>query len=46
LEKIDFENEIYYAISVQVPIFKAMEGKKEGDEFSFNGVKHKILTII
>ena len=46
LGKIDFENDIYYAISVQVPIFKAMEGKKEGDEFSFNGIKHKILTII
>ena len=45
LGKIDFENDVYYAISVQVPIFKAMEGKKKGDEFIFNGIKHKIISL-
>jgi len=45
LGKIDFENDTYYAISVKVPIFKVMEGKKKGDEFIFNGIKHKIISL-
>ena len=43
--KIPVENEIYYAISLQVPFFQAMKGLKKGDEFEFRGNKLKILEI-
>lgn len=45
LGKIECDGEIYYAVSAAVPIFKAMEGKKAGEEFTFNGKKTKILAI-
>lgn len=45
LGKIELEGEVYYAISAAVPIFKALEGKKAGDEFEFNGKKSTILEI-
>ena len=45
LGKIECDGEEFYAISPAVPIYKAMEGKKEGDEFTFNGRKSKILKI-
>ena len=45
LGKIEVDGETYYAVSAAVPIYKAMEGKKEGDEFVFNGKKIKILRI-
>lgn len=45
LGKIEVEGAIYYAISPAVPVFKAMEGKREGEEFVFNGKKFKILEI-
>jgi transcription elongation GreA/GreB family factor len=34
--------EEYYAISPQVPIYKAMDGKRAGDTFNFNG---QVFTI-
>ncbi len=43
--KITIENEIYYAISLQVPFFDAMRGLKKGDEFEFRGNKLKILEV-
>lgn len=43
--KINVEGESYYAISPAVPVFKAMEGKKAGDEYQFNGIKTKILDV-
>jgi len=33
-------------ISTQAPIFKAMEGKEEGDSFEFNQKKYKIDRIV
>jgi transcription elongation GreA/GreB family factor len=45
LGKIECREGQYYAISAAVPIFKAMEGKREGDEFTFNGKTSKILKI-
>ncbi|MDK2908500.1 MAG: hypothetical protein PWR20_67 [Bacteroidales bacterium] len=44
--KIEIDGETWYVISPQVPIFAAMKGKREGDEFSFNNVKHKIMQIL
>ena len=43
--KIEVDGDTWYVISPQVPIFAAMKGKKEGDEFTFNNVKHTILQI-
>jgi len=43
--KITIENDIYYAISLQVPFFEAMKGMKKGDEFEFRGNKFKILDV-
>jgi transcription elongation GreA/GreB family factor len=45
LGKINCDGCDYYAISAAVPIYKAMEGKKVGDEFTFNGKKSKVLEI-
>ncbi|MGC8865398.1 MAG: hypothetical protein ACP5O2_06715 [Bacteroidales bacterium] len=44
--KLEVDGETWYVISPQVPIFAAMKGKKEGDEFTFNNVKHTILQIL
>ena len=45
LGKIELENEQFYAISTQVPIFKAIQNRKTGDKFEFNGNKFEILEI-
>lgn len=46
LGKLELDRELYYAISVQVPLFKVMEGKKIGEEFTFNGLTQKITALI
>ncbi|MEG1555549.1 MAG: hypothetical protein RR356_02345 [Bacteroidales bacterium] len=46
LGKIMVENDLYYAISVNVPIYAVMQGKKVGDEFTFNGIRQRIMEII
>ena len=43
--KLDINGDTWYAISPAVPIFKALDGKKEGDEFTFNGRKFKIKEL-
>jgi hypothetical protein len=43
--KFEFQGETYYAISGIVPVYKAMEGKKKGDTYVFNGRKIKILDV-
>ncbi len=45
LGKIEIDGETYYAISPAVPVYKAMDGKKAGEEFEFNGRKNTILEI-
>ena len=45
LGKIILDNDTYFAISPAVPIYKAIDGKKEGEVFEFNGQKNKILEI-
>ena len=45
LGKIELNKETYFAISPQVPLFKAMEGLKKGDSFVFNGKKHQIKDL-
>lgn len=45
LGKMSIDGEEYYAISAAVPVYKAMEHKKAGEEFIFNGKKNKIISI-
>ncbi|OFX89071.1 MAG: hypothetical protein A2W99_02295 [Bacteroidetes bacterium GWF2_33_16] len=46
LGKMELENAQFYAISAQVPIFKAIQNKKAGDKFEFNGNKFEILELL
>ena len=43
--KLEVDDQLYYAISPMVPLFKVMEGKKKGDAFEFNGKKQVIQDI-
>ena len=43
--KISLGGQTFFAISPAVPIYKALEGKKTGDEVVFNGVKITIEDI-
>jgi transcription elongation GreA/GreB family factor len=45
LGKVKIDDDEYFSVSPAVPVFKAMEGKKVGDSFSFNGNTMKILDI-
>jgi transcription elongation GreA/GreB family factor len=45
LGKLSIENDVYYAISLQVPFYHAMKGLKKGDVFDFRGQKVKILDV-
>jgi len=45
LGKIIVDNDTYYAISLKVPFYQAMDGKKVGDTFEFRGKTIKILDI-
>jgi hypothetical protein len=43
---IRFEGEDVAVVSVVVPVFHAMKGKKTGDSFSFNKKSYKIIGIV
>jgi hypothetical protein len=43
--KIECDGQVYYAISPAVPLFKVMEGLKEGDTFEFNGKRQTIKEL-
>jgi len=45
LGRIQIDGDTFFAISPAVPIYKAMEGKKTGDTFSFNNNTIKILDV-
>lgn len=45
LGKIEMDDEIFYAISTQVPIFHALKGKCKGEEVNFNGNKFHIKEV-
>jgi hypothetical protein len=46
LGKIELENEVYYPISAKVPIYKAIQNKKAGEKFEFNGNKFEIFDLL
>lgn len=43
--KVAVDNDVYYAISLQVPFYQAMKGLKKGDTFDFRGKTVKILDV-
>lgn len=43
--KIECDGETYYAISPAVPLYKAMEGLKQGESFEFNGKRQTIKEL-
>ena len=43
--KIECNDDVYYAISPAVPLYKAMEGLKAGDSFEFNGKRQVIKEL-
>jgi transcription elongation GreA/GreB family factor len=45
LGKLTLDNEIYYAVSVHVPLALALEGKQKGDIYEINGKKLEILDV-
>ncbi len=45
LGKINVDDELYFAISPNVPIYKALVGKGVGDEVYFNGMNINIKEI-
>lgn len=45
LNKIKVDGEFFFMIAPTAPIYGAMEGKKKGDSFSFNGNEFKIEEL-
>ena len=45
LGRIELDNDVYFAISPNVPIYKAMEGLKVGDDFKFRDEVIRIESI-
>jgi transcription elongation GreA/GreB family factor len=43
--KLSCQNENYHVISAKTPLYKTIEGLKEGDTFEFNKRKTKILEV-
>ena len=39
------QQNVYFAISAQSPIYAALKGRKEGDSFVFNGVRQTVQEI-
>lgn len=46
LGKIELDDNVYYAISPAVPVYKAIKDLKAGDKYTFNGISHEIMEII
>ncbi len=44
--KIELSGQLFFAISPVVPIYKALEGKRKGDEVFFNGMKIVIEEVL
>jgi transcription elongation GreA/GreB family factor len=43
--KVEVEGETFFVISKDVPIFKAMQGMKKGDQFEFNNNQFEIKDV-
>ncbi len=45
LGKIEFGDDFYYAVSVKVPFYDVIKGKKKGSSFVFNGKQNQIVDL-
>jgi len=45
LGKIEVDNELYFVISKDVPIYKSMKNMQKGDNFSFNNIEYTIEDV-
>ena len=45
LGKVQVDDQTYFVISKDVPIYKAMEGMKPGDRFTFNNMEFEINDV-
>lgn len=43
--KICIENDVYYAISLSVPLFQIIKNLRKGDVYEFRGLKNKIIDV-
>lgn len=41
-----YDDETFFIISTQTPLYKEMEGKSEGESFEFRGRKYNILQVL
>jgi len=46
LGKIIIDNEIFYAVSIMVPLSKVLEGKQKGETVMLNGKKIEIIDVL
>lgn len=46
LGEIRFQEHKIFVISAESPLAMAMLGKKQGDQFSVNGISHRLLSVI
>ncbi len=45
LGKIEVEGETYYAVSVKVPFYEAIKGKKKGNTFDFRDKQNHVVEV-
>jgi hypothetical protein len=43
--KIEVEGDTYYAVSVKVPFYEVIKGKKKGKTFEFRGKENQIVEV-
>jgi hypothetical protein len=43
--KVKVDENTFFVISTQAPLFDALAGKKKGETFSFRGENHKVLEV-
>ncbi|NTW32258.1 MAG: hypothetical protein HGB12_06495, partial [Bacteroidetes bacterium] len=46
LGKVIIDNESFYAVSIMVPLSKALEGKQKGETVILNGKKIEIIEVL
>lgn len=44
--EVEIDGEKFYAVGAGSPIAQAMIGKTEGEDFTFNGTRNKILEVL
>jgi septation ring formation regulator EzrA len=45
LGKIEIEGETFYAVSVKVPFYDVIKGKKKGNTFDFRAKQYKVVDV-